>query len=242
MTVDGEKIQKYLASAGVGSRRSCEELVKELRVTINGVVAGTGDRVKPGDDVRLDGSRVKKRQPTFWKVYKPKGWLCTDDDSRDGRIVKKLLPPKTGRLFTVGRLDRDFEGLLVMTNDGDVAHRLMHPRYGITKLYEVRCPGFVSDDALEKIRKGIWLNEGRTAPMSVRVKSRSQKRTTITMNLTENRRRLIPRVFAKIGSPIDRVKRIGVGPIRLQGLKEGTCRKLDAREVGSLKSLLKKSP
>jgi len=232
----GEKITKILASCGYGSRRSCEELIDLLRVTINGRVAERGDRAKTGDEVRIDNSKVRKPVSLYFKVYKPKGYLCNDTPAKGVPQVNDLMPKTKSRLYVVGRLDKDFEGLMIFTNDGEICNRLTHPRYQCPKKYEVRIKGSVSNDVLDKITKGIYLSEGKTAPIEIQVKKMSPERTIVIMEINENRRRLIPRVFAHFDYHVDKVKRVSVGPVKLTGMSAGEVKRLTPQEIEILQA------
>jgi len=238
----GEKIAKLLASCGHGSRRSCEELIDMLRVTINGKVAERGDRVLPGDDVRLDNSKLRPPDLVYYKLNKPKGYLCNDTPQKKTQHVNDLIPKSKTRLYAVGRLDKDFEGLLLFTNDGELCNRITHPRYQCPKKYEVKINGRVTDVDLAKIAKGIFLSEGKTAPIDIKIKKKSGERTIAVLEIRENRRRLIPRVFAHLDYHVEKVKRISVGPIKLSGLPVGEFRKLTPEEIETLKKEAFKTP
>jgi 23S rRNA pseudouridine2605 synthase len=231
----GEKVTKLLAACGHGSRRSCEELIDMLRVTINGRVAERGDRVKPGDEVRLDNSKLRAPQLQYFKAYKPKGFLCNETPTRQAPHVNDLLPRSKTRLFAVGRLDKDFEGLIIFTNDGELCNRLTHPRYQCPKKYEVRVTSSVPNSAVEKISKGIYLSEGKTAPIDIFIKRKSKERSILIMEIRENRRRLIPRVFAHLNLHVDKIKRISVGPVKLTGMSQGQVVRMDDKEIEILK-------
>ncbi|MGE4159047.1 MAG: pseudouridine synthase [Planctomycetota bacterium] len=232
-----ERVQKALASAGLGSRRACETLIIEGRVTINGEPCKLGDSVLPGDDLRVDGERVKPAGSTVLLLNKPKGYLCTDDQTRGDLRAVDLLPPSNLRLFSVGRLDRDYEGLLLFTNNGELCQRLTHPKFRVKKLYEVTVPARMSDEEIDKMAQGVWLSEGRTAPMEVRIRKRSAHKTLLTVEAREQRQRLIPRVLAKLGHHVSRVRRISMGPLKLGGLKTGACRSLTREELRDLEKL-----
>ena len=230
----GDKITKVLAASGHGSRRSCEELIDMLRVTINGRVAERGDRVLPGDEVRLDNTKVRKPIMAYFKLYKPKGFLCNATPKKTGNHIDELIPRIKQRLFPVGRLDKDFEGLILLTNDGELCNRLTHPRYQCPKRYEVKVQGMITKEAMEKISKGIFLSEGKTAPIDISIKRKSKERSILIMEIRENRRRLIPRLFAHLEYNVEKIKRVSVGPVQLQGLEIGEAKRLTTTEIEKL--------
>lgn len=228
----GVRLQKYLSQAGVASRRSSEELILAGRVTINGRTASElGVRVQPGDDVRVDGRRVRPAAEKWFALHKPRGYLSTRSDPEGRSTLYDLLPPPMRRLFYVGRLDFDSEGLVLLTNDGDTAHRLMHPRYGVDREYDVQLDADVDDDVLEKLRRGVELEDGRARARAVR--RRGGRRVLLT--LREGRKREVRRMFAEFGYRVQRLRRVRYGPIRLGDLEPGEWRELEPREVAALR-------
>jgi len=233
-----EKVVKILANCGFGSRRVCEELIDMMRVTLDGNLVQRGDRATSGADLRVDGSRVKAPKKLYYKIHKPRGTVCTDSVKHGEKRLVDLLPPTRSRMYAVGRLDKDYEGLMLFTNDGEMCNRLTHPRYRTRKIYEVKIRGFVPDSVIAKVARGIHLSEGKTAPLEIRTKARSERRTLLTMVIFENRRRLIPRLFASLDQHVERVRRIGVGPIRMKGLAPGQAARLNSSEVKALEQIL----
>src|SRR5438105_268271 len=164
-----ERINKYLAHAGVGSRRHCEELVLAGRVSVNGrPVRELGTRVEPGQKVTVDGFPVRGEKHVYWLVNKPRGYLCTNSDPGGRPVALDLIPKVSQRVYTVGRLDEASEGLLLMTNDGDLAFRLMHPRFGVPKTYVVQVAGFPTREDLQQLLRGVFLAEGKVKAKSVK--------------------------------------------------------------------------
>src|SRR2546429_264621 len=164
-----ERINKYLAHAGLGSRRHCEDLIREGRVSIDGrTVEVLATRVEPEQTVEVDGKAIAPESAVYWLVHKPAGYLCTNHDPAGRPRALDLVPHIAQRVYTVGRLDEDSEGLLLLTNDGDLAHRLMHPRFGVDKTYLVQVAGFPRYNDLEKLREGVWLSDGRVKAKSAR--------------------------------------------------------------------------
>lgn len=232
----GERLQKYIAGAGVGSRRECEELILAGRVEVNRkVVTELGTRVNAeADEIRVDGELLKPRRPVYYAVYKPDGVVSTNRDPAGRPRVIDLLP-KHERLFPVGRLDLHSEGLILVTNDGELANHLTHPRYHVPKRYQVLAAGRVEPELLERLRRGIHLAEGVARVAEARIKRHYKKATVLEMVLEEGRNREIRRVMARIGHKVLRLTRVGVGPIKLANLAPGEFRRLTPPEVNSLR-------
>ncbi|HEX2166762.1 MAG TPA: pseudouridine synthase [Longimicrobiales bacterium] len=228
----GIRLQKFLSQAGVASRRSSEELIVEGRVSINGrVTSELGVRVQPSDDVRVDGKRIRRAASQWYALHKPRGYMSTRSDPQGRQTLYDLVPPPMRRLFYVGRLDFDSEGLILLTNDGDTAHRLLHPRYGIDREYDVQLEEPVDDSALEQLRLGVQLDDGRAQARSVRRKGGNR----VVLTLQEGRKREVRRMFAELGYRVVRLRRVRYGPIRLGDLHPGEWRALDERELESLR-------
>jgi pseudouridine synthase len=234
-----ERLQKYLASCGIASRRAAEQLISAGRVSVNGqVVAELGTRVEPSvDRVEVDGRPVA---PPPAKVYlavnKPPGIVTTTSDPR-GRPTVLDLVPRLGRLFPAGRLDADSEGLLLLTNDGELANRVMHPRYGCEKEYRALVRGTPSAQALEQLRSGIELAEGRTAPARVAVDGPAEGGSYwLRVMLREGRKRQVRRMLAAVGLPVERLQRVRIGPLELGSLPPGRSRPLGRSEVAALRA------
>jgi 23S rRNA pseudouridine2605 synthase len=231
-----ERLQRALARAGYGSRRACEELIVEGRVTLNGTVATLGDRVDPSTGrVVVDGITVNlDPNVRYYALHKPAGVLTTMRDPRGRRDIRAYLPPEGPRVFPVGRLDRDTEGLLLLTNDGDLANRLMHPRFGVEKEYLAEVGGSPTERQLGSIRRGVELDDGPAKAVSARIVGRSGGRTAIRLVMTEGRKREVRRLLSAVGLPVTRLVRLRVGPIRLGTLRPGEIRELEPEEVRSL--------
>jgi pseudouridine synthase len=232
-----ERIQKILARAGLGSRRACEELIRDGRVTLNGVVAQLGQKADLArDSLEVDGRPVSLTAPEMLcvAVYKPVGVLSTTRDDR-GRSTVRDLVPLPGRLNLVGRLDRWSEGLVLLTNDGDLTNHLTHPRYGHTKEYHVCLEGRVGEQALERWRRGILLDGKPTAPARASLIRYDDGQTWIRVVLREGRKRQIRRVAAVLGHPVRRLVRVRVGPVHLGDLEPGDWRRLTKDELGQLR-------
>jgi 23S rRNA pseudouridine2605 synthase len=237
-SVDGEKLQKWLARAGVGSRRQCESLIVAGRVTVNDNRAELGQRVGPQDRIRLDGlSLAQDPSREVWALYKPRGVLSTARDERGRPTVLDLVASKR-RLFPVGRLDLDSEGLILLTDDGELANRLTHPRHHVPKLYRVQVDPVPSHSALERLRAGIELEDGLTSSCEV---AHGQD-GWLEFTLHEGRKRQIRRMLAAVGSTVERLLRVQVGPVALGTLACGQSRLLSAEEVSSLQRVAGISP
>ena len=237
-TADGKvRLNHFLAKAGVCSRRGADELIATGRVQVNGeVVTELGVRVDPlEDDVRFDGSRLEPERSVYVLLNKPKGVVCTNAAHEQKKRVVDLLPTIRGRIFTVGRLDMDSEGLLLITNDGAFAQEMTHPSYGVSKLYSVVVRGQVEDDHLDKARGGVWLSEGPTSGMQLKVDRVTKDRTYLKVTLRQGKNREIRRVFAKLGYPVASLKRVRIGDLTLHGLGDGDWRFLRLDEVGRLR-------
>jgi 23S rRNA pseudouridine2605 synthase len=230
-----ERLQKVLASAGIASRRACEELIIDGRVTVNGEVANLGDKVDPESDVvHLDGERVNvDPRRVYVLLNKPRGVVTTADDPQGRRTVLDLvrLPQ---RLFPVGRLDQDTEGLLVLTNDGELAHALTHPSFGVERVYVALVPGPVRKHVLAAIRAGIELEDGPARPKRIRVLEEEHSRALLEIVMTEGRKREVRRMLAAHGLTVERLARVAFGGVELGDLRQGKWRFLTSAEVSQL--------
>jgi pseudouridine synthase len=230
-----ERLQKVLAAAGYGSRRKCEELIASGRVKVNGRIARLGDKVDPRRDrIFLDGVPVDLRQDKkYFLLNKPPGYITTVKDPRGRPTVMDLIHEE-GRLFPVGRLDKDTRGLLLITNDGYLAQKLTHPSHGVRKTYVVLAEGYPTPGALARLRGGVELEDGTTSPAEVRVKGRSGNRCLLEITIKEGRKRQVRRMCAAVGLKVLDLVRIRVGPLELKGVPEGSYRELTAGEVEKL--------
>ena len=231
------RLQKLLASAGFGSRRQVEQFIVDERVTVNRRVAKIGDSADPfNDEIRLDGERLRAEKPTYWIINKPRGVVTTVRDNEGRRTVIDLLPKKIERLFPVGRLDRETSGLILMTNDGDTAHAMLHPSLGNEREYRVNVKGHVDPSAIARLEKGVPLEDGRTAPgkvSNVRFDSDSGN-SSFTLVLIEGKKRQIRRSLLILGFPVRRLVRVRMGPLRLGRLPVGAARPLRSDERRNL--------
>ncbi|SRR5579875_1383470 len=233
----GIRLQKVLATAGVGSRRHCEEMIGAGRVEVDGeVVRRYGARVDPRHQViRVDGRRIPAREDlVYLALNKPREVLTAMSDSRGRRTIAEFLGGRTERLFHVGRLDYDTEGLMLLTNDGELAHRLAHPRYGVAKTYVADVPGPIPRDLGRRLMTGITLADGAASADSFRVLEQAGDRALVELTLHEGRKHIVRRMLAEAGHPVGRLVRTRVGPVRLGSLRPGTTRPLTAAEIGDL--------
>jgi 23S rRNA pseudouridine2605 synthase len=233
----GVRLQKVLAAAGVGSRRHCEELIGAGRVEVDGqTVRRFGARVDPEHQViRVDGMRIPARQDVVYLAFnKPPKVLTAMTDDRGRRTITDFLGDRAQRLFHVGRLDYDTEGLMLLTNDGELAHRLAHPSYEVAKTYLADVPGPVSRDAGRRLATGIELDDGMAVADRFRVLEQAGGRALVEITLHEGRKHVVRRMLAEIGHPVSRLVRTTVGPIKLGNLRPGATRDLTTKEIGEL--------
>jgi 23S rRNA pseudouridine2605 synthase len=233
----GVRLQKVLAAAGVGSRRHCEELIGAGRVEVDGeIVRRFGARVDPDHQIiRVDGKRIPSRPDLVYLAFnKPPGVLTAMSDDRGRPTITDYLGDRAERMFHVGRLDYDTEGLLLLTNDGELANRLAHPRYGVLKTYLAEVPGPVSKDLGRRLMTGIELDDGVATADRFRVVDRSGNRVMVEITLHEGRKRIVRRMLAEAGHPVQRLVRTDVGAVRLGQLKPGAVRELTTPEIGEL--------
>jgi 23S rRNA pseudouridine2605 synthase len=234
---DGVRLQKVLAGAGIGSRRACEQLIAEGRVVVDGHgVAELGTRVDPASAiVRVDGKRVNLRSDLLYlALNKPRGVITAMSDPHGRPCVGDLVTELPGRLFHVGRLDAETEGLLILTNDGDFAHRLAHPSHGVIKTYIAEVAAPVPRSVEQRLRAGVQLEDGPAAVDGFRVLDSSGGRTLVELQLHEGRKHIVRRLLDAVGHPVLRLVRVAVGPVRLGELRPGSLRELTAAELGEL--------
>lgn len=235
----GIRLQKYLSQAGVASRRSGEELITSGRVQVNGaVVTELGVRVRPGtDEVRVDGRPVRPARSEWYALHKPRGYMSTRSDPQGRPTLYELLPEALHGLFYVGRLDYDSEGLVLLTNDGDTAHRLLHPRFRVEREYEVELDRNVEPELPRLLEQGVELDDGPARAQAAR--RTGTKRIALT--LQEGRKREVRRMLAACGHDVRRLRRVRYGPIRLGGLEPGAWRALERGELDALARLARRA-
>jgi pseudouridine synthase len=231
-----ERVQRALARAGFGSRRACEQLIVDARVTVNGTVATLGDRVDPEvDAVAVDGVTVNlDPNVRYYALHKPPGVVTTMHDPQGRPDIRGFLPEDGPRVFPVGRLDRDSEGLLLLTNDGELGNRLLHPRYAVEKEYLAEVDGTPTDRLVARVRRGVELEDGLAKPTAVRVVAASGPRGALRLTMTEGRKREVRRLLAEVGLPVTRLVRLRIGPVKLGNLPPGELRELTPEEIRSL--------
>lgn len=232
--MEQERLQKYLASAGVASRRASETLMKEGRVSVNGkIVTELGTRVTPGvDKVLVDGKPVQQEEELVYILMnKPAGYVTTVKDTHDRMTVMDLLTDVPYRVFPVGRLDFETEGLLLLTNDGEFAYRMTHPKFKMVKTYVATVQGNVTDERLAMLRNGVQLEDGMTAPAQVNIIRRENHKTVVEIAIHEGRNRQVRRMFKAVKNPVLELKRISIGPLTLKGVGVGEYRYLQGAEL-----------
>lgn len=232
-----ERLNKYLAHAGVGSRRHCDQLIASGRVRIDGqIIRELGIQIEPGaHEIAVDDSPIKSERFVYWVVNKPRGYLCTNHDPAGRPLMLDLVPHIEQRVFTVGRLDEDSEGMLLLTNDGDLAHQLMHPRFGVEKTYEALVAGSPSPDDIQQLLTGVWLSDGRVKARAVKRLKRVGDAVWLRVVLCEGKNREIRRMLAKLGHKVMRLRRTAIGPIKLDKLPKGKSRKVSLKELQTLR-------
>lgn len=231
------RLNKFLALAGVASRRGVDRLIVSGKVTVDGKRAKLGLTVIGEEEILVDGKKIEMGggQMVYLMMNKPKGVLTTSEDTHGRRTVIELLPPMKERLFTVGRLDQDTTGLLILTNDGELAYRLTHPKYGVDKKYQLLVSGRVKKDELEKMRNGIRLEEGMTGKAKVRIIEENDEVSLVEMIIHEGKKRQIRRMCEIVGWNLMGLRRVAMGGVDLWKLKEGESRPLTEDEVSRLK-------
>lgn len=233
------RINKFLADKGIASRRHADEIIAAGRVKINGVTATLGASVEETDEVMLDGQPIAQteKKEEYYIMNKPKGVVCTVSDDRGRKTVMDLLPEGVGRVFPVGRLDYATEGLLILTNDGDMAFRLTHPKTEIPKTYMAKIEGTLTEKDLNPIRSGIELDGVLTKKCKAHIVETNKAYTKVHVTITEGKNRQVRRMFEAIGKNVEFLKRVSIGALKLSGLDRGQIRPLTAEEVSYLKGL-----
>ncbi|MBB6283291.1 pseudouridine synthase [Geobacillus subterraneus] len=235
-----ERLQKVIARAGIASRRKAEEMILQGRVKVNGrVVTELGVKVGPGDDVEVDGIPVEREEPAYYLLYKPRGVISSVKDEKGRKVVTDFFKDLHQRIYPVGRLDYDTSGLLLLTNDGDFAHLLMHPRYEIEKVYVAKVKGIPTREQLKQLEKGVLLEDGMTAPAKVKLLSADRKKQTaiVEIRIHEGRNRQVRRMFEAIGCEVLKLKRERYAFLDLKGLRPGEYRELSPHEVKLLRAI-----
>jgi 23S rRNA pseudouridine2605 synthase len=239
-----ERINKLLAHAGVGSRRQCDALIRAGRVAIDGrQVHDLGTKADPeAHRLTVDGKPVGVERPVYWLVNKPRGVVCTNHDPAGRTRAVDLVPHVAQRVYTVGRLDEMSEGLLLLTNDGDLAFQLMHPRFGVEKTYLVQVQGQPSKGDLAQLLQGVWLSDGKVRARRVRQVKRQGESTWLRIVLAEGKNREVRRMLAKQGHKVLTLKREAIGPVQLDRLPKGKARRLSGTELEALRQSASRRP
>ena len=233
-----ERLHKILAHAGIGSRRRCEELIAAGRVTVDGeTVTDLGHKADPAQaEIRCDGERVKPEAPVYYLLNKPRGVVCTSARGEKRPRAIDFVRHESRRLYTVGRLDEDSRGLVLLTNDGELTNQLTHPRHKVAKTYVVKVRGTMKPAAVQEAQRGVHLSEGRTSLSRVEVRRRTRNATVLKIELHQGINRQIRRVLAKLGHPVVDLRRVAIGPIHDPDLSEGACRRLRPDELERLRN------
>nr|WP_232534170.1 pseudouridine synthase [Plantactinospora sp. KBS50] len=231
-----ERLQKVLAAAGVGSRRACEDLIFRRRVTVDGRVARLGDKVDPATaEIMVNGERVITDTRLVYLAFnKPRGVVSTMADEKGRAALADYLDRVDDRVYHVGRLDADSEGLLLLTNDGTLAHRLMHPSYGVSKTYLCEVAGPLARSAGRRLRAGVELSDGPVKVDSFRLVDAVGRTALVELSLHEGRKHIVRRLMEEIGHPVNRLVRTAIGPVRLGDLRPGRTRRLSNAEIAAL--------
>ena len=233
------RINKFLAEQGIASRRHADEMIQAGRVTINGQVATLGTSVGERDKVTVDGTLISatEKKELYYIMNKPKGVVCTVSDDRGRKTVMDLLPEGIGRVFPVGRLDYDTEGLLILTNDGDLSFRLTHPKNEVPKTYMARIEGTMTEKDLNPIRSGVELDGVMTKKCKAHIVETHKEYTKVHVTITEGRNRQVRRMFESIGKNVAFLKRVSIGRLKLSGLDRGQVRELTEEEINYIKNI-----
>ncbi len=235
-----ERLQKVIAQAGVASRRKAEALITEGKVKVNGqVVTELGTKVSKGDKIEVNGVQIEGEELVYYVLYKPTGVISSVSDDKDRKVVTDFFPYIKERIYPIGRLDYDTSGVLLMTNDGEFANLLMHPKYDVDKVYVAKVKGIPFREKMRQLEKGIELEDGKTAPAKVKVTSVDKKKGTAIVQITihEGRNRQVRRMLEAVGHPVLKLKRERFGFIGLEGLRPGEYRPLSPHEVKQLRNL-----
>lgn len=231
------RLNKYLADCGVGSRRECDKLIADGCVKINGKIASLGANVEENDSVSVNGRRVTPKTKNYYiMLHKPKGCVTTVKDDLGRKTVMDFVDIKA-RLFPVGRLDYDTEGLLILTNDGDVANKLTHPKNNVEKVYVARLSGSLTEAERQTLERGVEIDGRKTMPAKVKILAKDEHHTRVEVTITEGRNRQVKKMFESVGKEVEFLKRIAEGELRLGGLQRGKYRFLNDREIEYLKGL-----
>ena len=233
------RLNKYIAHAGIASRRKADELTINGNVKINGLtMREPGYNVKPGDVVEVNGQRISGQEKMEYVLLnKPKGYITSMQDEKGRPVVTELVADVDARLFPVGRLDYNTSGMLIITNDGDLTYRLTHPRHQVTKTYRALVSGVLSKEKLFRLRKGVDIGGFVTSPAQVKIIRQAERSAVVDITIQEGKNRQVRKMFAAVGNPVQELQRTAIGDLRLGRLKEGHYRKLTRNEIEYLKNL-----
>ncbi|KIL48107.1 pseudouridine synthase [Jeotgalibacillus campisalis] len=235
-----ERLQKVIAHAGIASRRKAEDMITSGKVKVNGkMITELGTRVTPSDVIEVEGIKIERENKVYFLLYKPTGVISAVSDDKNRKVVTDFLPYVDERIYPVGRLDYDTSGLLLLTNDGEFANLLTHPKYEVHKTYIARVKGLVSRESLRILEKGVKLEDGMTAPAKAKVVSadKAKNKTIVELTIHEGRNRQVRRMFDAIGHPVQKLKRERYAFLHLGGLNTGDSRELTPHEVKQLRAL-----
>ncbi|ULG73383.1 pseudouridine synthase [Macrococcus brunensis] len=235
-----DRLQKVIARSGVTSRRKAEALIEEGKVTVNGEVIKTlGTKVKPSDRIEVEGIPLENPDKVYILFHKPTKVITSVSDDKGRTVVTDFFPQLEERVFPVGRLDYDTSGLLLLTNDGEFANQMTHPRYKVKKKYVAKLKGYLLREQVRQLEKGIMLEDGKTAPAIVKVKSQDREKnsTLVEITISEGRNRQVRRMFSHFGHEVVKLSRVEYGPLNLKGLNAGDARDLSPHEVKTLRNL-----
>lgn len=231
------RVNKYLAASGIASRRESDKLIQDGRVTVNGKVICLGTEINESDQVCVDGKPINIKKNEYYILNKPKGYICSVSDEKGRKTVLDLMPQNAGRIYPVGRLDYDSEGLIILTTDGELAQHLTHPSNNVPKTYLVKVEGRLTETDLNPIRSGIEIDGYLTKKCKAHIVETNKEYTKVHITLFEGKNREIRKMFAAIGKEITLLKRIKIGELTLKGLNRGEYRKLSKQEVEYLMSI-----
>lgn len=237
-----QRLQKILAAAGIASRRACETLILEGSVTVNGTLVNDLPAfADPAvDDIRIDGQRIRQEKKVYYLLNKPKGYICTNSDPM-GRPKAIDLIDCPERIFCVGRLDADTTGAIILTNDSDLTNRLTHPRYELPKTYHVKIRGRMEGEEIDKLKKGVWLSEGKTERAAVKVLRKTNEETLLEISIRQGLNRQVRRTFAHLGYKVMALQRTQIGNIVLKGIAVGAYKRLTNTQIAYLRKATKMS-
>lgn len=234
------RLQKILASAGIASRRKCEQLIEEGSVSVNGIIVDTLPAFADPetDKIMVNGQRIKEQRKVYFLLNKPKGFICTNFDPQGRKKAIDIIPVRE-RVYCVGRLDADTTGAIIVTNDSELANRLTHPKYELPKTYEAIVKGMVTGETMEKLKKGVWLAEGKTERSSIRLIKKGPDESSIELTIRQGRNRQVRRMLAKVGLKVKKLKRTRIGAIELKGVGVGKFKPLTSKQIMYLRKATK---